>query len=527
MQLSVPTEVYTGPPVSKPEMKLHADDHKNIKAARLRVHLTVDPYYLPLPVSVRERRLFPSNAEHRLQDDGNFEFHVYRSQSYPHPLIGIQGDVWINITRHRGGVWFRGSSGSWEPWIHGCEHDGAHLGVEGHGTAHPWIRGYCLQFTGLDIWWYQHEALPVHQARWDRVWGNRLPYGTLPHLHPALVRHNAIRRSLSRHRVFPGGRLGRGGRKKGGPKQVITADEAESESEQVPMEEAADDPPQVTQVLADTTNLTPSTTTMELMDVTPKPLKHSHEAPVSAAAPEPASDGSTNGDEHGAIRSIGEGISQIPCKRPLPPSAALEESGRAAKRRKITTEAQDTVDSSLTVSTTLVPSAPEAQAPAWAMSSGSGIHTFLGSLSFPLTHHAAIFVALGITSRVHLEALAHTRDEAKEQFLRELEAREISSIELMVLCEALKAIQNSTPAPHLPAPHPAATPSISAFLPQMRPSMSRHLAAFEHFGVGIEHLPVLAGMQLGTYELFEGHLADCGVTWVERLLFKAAISVGR
>ncbi|KAI0652519.1 hypothetical protein C8Q79DRAFT_1020612, partial [Trametes meyenii] len=439
------------------------DDHKNIKAARLRVHLNIDPYYLPLPVSVRERRIFPSNAAHRLREDGNFEFHVYRSQSYPHPLIGIQGDIWINITQHRGGVWFRGSSGSWEPWIHGCEHDSAHLGVEGVGTAHPWIRGYCLQFTGLDIWWYQHEALPIHQARWDRVWSNRLPYATLPHLHPALVRHNATRKSLSHHRVFPEGPLGRRGRKK--------------------LKQATNDPPQGASILVDKTNIAPLSTD-EPMDV-------------------------------------------IPSKRPPPPLAALGEAERVAKRQKVVVEAQESVGSSLSSTTATSILGPEAQASTSEIRAGYDIHIFLGSLPLPLNHHAPIFLALGITSRVHLEALAHARDEAKEQFLRELSARDMSSMELMVLCEALKAIQNLTPAPLLSAPNPAATPSIGAFLAQMRPCMSRHLATFEHFGVDIEHLPVLAGMNLDTYELFEGHLADCGVTWVERLLFKAAISVGR
>lgn len=190
-------------------MYLHADlsssvdpeDLKSIEEAQLQVELTLDPYCLYINSCRETYEHRPLDTDHR-QQELFFVWMVYSACTSPHASIGVQGDVWIDCTPDAAKIYFRGQADTWVPWTALPGHDARHLKADGLEMTHPWLPDRCLQFTGLDLGWYPHSVLEVHQKRWDECCSDISPYDRLSVQYIVNSKSSMERASMSR-RVFP------------------------------------------------------------------------------------------------------------------------------------------------------------------------------------------------------------------------------------------------------------------------------------------------------------------------------------
>lgn len=207
---------------------------------------------------------------------------------------------------------------------------------------------------------------------------------------------------------------------------------------------------------------------------------------------------------------------QIPAKRARSPvsdsDTNLDDSGPAPKRTLKTGSHVSSRSARLSES----PSETESTVN---VSSQDSAQAFLAGLTLKLVHRSAVFKDLGITSRAHFDALAHIPVPLQEVLFKELRGRGVVLVETLVLRSAFNDIRKSAPQ----RPNPVAEPKdVAAFLSEMRPSMTHLLQVFKDLDVDVVHLPVLSSIDEESYKVFEIELCAKGVSWVERLLLRAA-----
>ncbi|PIL31348.1 hypothetical protein GSI_06046 [Ganoderma sinense ZZ0214-1] len=148
--------------------------------------------------------------------------------------------------------------------------------------------------------------------------------------------------------------------------------------------------------------------------------------------------------------------------------------------------------------------------------------TFLSSLPLPLSHHVAVFTAVGVTNRDHFRLLARLPKPDLDKFLTTVRERGLSFMESLVLRCALNGLRQPSEAVQAQG----GPTTIEAWLEQMGPSMAHHAHVFRDLGIDIEHVPVLAQLDPETFQEFENALDAAGLTWIERFVITAKIRDG-
>ncbi|KAI0368875.1 hypothetical protein BV20DRAFT_1021727 [Pilatotrama ljubarskyi] len=479
------------PVVSEPGLNIQPADIEGVEKAHLPVALTVDPYCLFIRHGVEKCESRPVDADHRLEKRF-FVWMVFTAATHPRATIGVQGDLWIDNTPGARNIYFRGRSGKWVPWNIHHNHDACHSDHDGDEIAHPWLPKRCLQFTGFDIGWCAHGLSDVHRQRWnDSCASSDGPgsYDKLSIQHMIDLREMYKRSSMSLRRIIEP------------TSPIFPPQSSRSRISRMPPRSAAS-----------CTSSMPSPSGAHSSPATPHP---------------PSVTVGTQTDTYVGRSNVhvnhppADGQETLPLKRGLSPLFESLEREHAFKRAKgeVKGKGGDLASASTSPSAFCTGGAQHENKVAHEPS----IAAFLGDLPLKLSHRLDMFTALGITSHAHLEALALLPRQLQEELYKELQKRGLPLIEALVLRSAFNALCDSAP-PHVkPATGFGQADSMDKFLARMRPSMMHHLRAFQELGVHSEHLPVLAGLDAGTYGVFEGELRKHNFTWVELLLLKASI----
>ncbi|KAI0354620.1 hypothetical protein OH77DRAFT_1425689 [Trametes cingulata] len=484
------------PVVSEPDIKIHQTDLEGIVKAHLPVALTVDPYCLFVRSAVEKCERHPIEANHRVEKS-YFVWMVFTAATDPRPTIGAQGDLWIDNTPGAGKVYFRGRSDQWVPWNNRHDHDASHSDHEGEEIAHPWLPNRCLQFTGFDIGWCAHRLLDVHRRRWHDTCGPRAGpgsyYDKLSVQYIINLRETYNRSSMSRRIIEPASfhptrlRMSRSRISRMRPRTTMTRDPSTS---------------------------SPGTA--------PSDASSAVAFPADIACRE-STGTSDRGSDEAVVSQPPADMQEKPPKRGISPLFDLLEHEHAHKRMKggepEEGKGQDP-DALASTSSTRPVAEDEGRKLEVAQKS---VNAFLGSLPLTLSHRLDMLVALGITSHVHLEALALLPRQLQEELYKEVQGRGLPLIEVLVLRSGLNALRNTTPSRAQPTTISVQTDTMEKFLAQMHPSFAHRLHAFQELGIDATHLPVLASLDADTYAVFEGELRMKMFTWVELLLLKSSI----
>lgn len=146
-------------------------------------------------------------------------------------------------------------------------------------------------------------------------------------------------------------------------------------------------------------------------------------------------------------------------------------------------------------------------------------YSFLGSLPLSLSHHAAIFTAVGITNRDHFRLLAQLPKRSLDIFFTTVREHGLSFMESLVLRSALNGLRQSSE----DSQGRVDVTTIEAWLEQIAPSMGRHAQVFRDLGIDFVHIPVLAQLDAETFQEFENALDTAGVAWIDRFVITAKI----
>ncbi|EIW64153.1 uncharacterized protein TRAVEDRAFT_41569 [Trametes versicolor FP-101664 SS1] len=470
------------PVASKPGLDIQPEDLKSIQEAQLQVELTLDPYCLYINSRRETYEHRPLDTDHR-QQELFFVWMVYSACTFPHASIGVQGDVWIDCTPDAAKIYFRGQADTWVPWNPLPGHDARHLKADGLEMTHPWLPDRCLQFTGLDLGWYPHSVLEVHQKRWDECCSDISPYDRLSVQYIVNSKSSMERASMSRRVFLPTNH----------PAKFTHRMKLRNQ--------------------AGPSNDPRASTAASIAPVSSSSGFYSMSANASVLKP------TTLGQLASKARNKAE--RQNPLKRARWPmsDSDSEDIGRPVARR-----------TSKAVAPEAGPSAPSPRLKVTYTGSASpkSVQDFLAGLPLKLVHRSAAFENIGIRSHAHLDALARIPMPFQETLYKELRERGFPLVETLVLRSAFNTIRDTVPRPvNLTAGHVHTKPQdVTAFLSGMRPSMVHHRAVFHDLAIAPAQLPALAAIDEESYAIFEQELRAKGVSWVERLLLKASLRAG-
>ena len=145
----------------------------------------------------------------------------------------------------------------------------------------------------------------------------------------------------------------------------------------------------------------------------------------------------------------------------------------------------------------------------------------LAQLPASLAHRAGPFRDLGIDNRSYLHALATLPRSHLDDVLAALRERGLTYLESLVVRQGLSALDR----PALQSD--ATSTTLEGILPRYGGlPMARHAPMLRELGVDFAQLPVLAKLDPPLYAEFDETLRQKGLSWVERVFFKATIQSG-